>query len=115
MTSAALRHLWAHRRASLVAFVLAVLVALFFAVRLTIAMIYWSDPDHLRQAPKGWMTPGYVARSWQVDAQDISTVLGLDPRTQPRGQTLEDIARARGVAVGVVIAELASYLASVSP
>ena len=110
MTLSGLRHLWLHRRVSLIAFVAACCLAVFFLLRFTVATIYWSNPSHLEQHPAPWMTPGYVARSWDVDPREVAGALGLDPDTQPRGRTLADIAEARGVPVDVLIGDLTTYL-----
>ena len=115
MTWAGLRHLWQHRRLTLLAFIAASLLAMFFALRLVVAAVYWSDPVHLEQAPDGWMTTGYVARSWQVDPKDVAQALGLDPETHARGVTLEDIAEAQGRPLVDLIADLAAYLAETRP
>jgi hypothetical protein len=67
--------------------------ALFFAVRLTVFTIYWSDPAHRDQAVEGWMTPGYVARSWDVDPEVIRAALPPPPDGTPdRRPTLDAIA-----------------------
>lgn len=110
-----LRHLWRHRRLSLIAFAIAVALALFFSMRLALAAIYWSDPEHLRQQPGPWMTPGYIARSWEISPKEVAEALGLDPRAPPRGRTIEDIAAAQGRPVGDVIDDLADFLAAARP
>ena len=110
MNLAGLRHLWLHRRLSLIAFVAACCVALFFLLRFAVATIYWSDPSHLEQLPAPWMTPGYVARSWDVDPREVAEALGLDPDTPPHGRTLADIAEAQGVPVNVLIDDLTAHL-----
>jgi len=91
----ALRRLWRHHRTALVAFALAAGLTLFFAIRFTVFTIYWADPAHRDRAPEGWMTPGYVARSWDIPRDALQTALGLPP---PQGHppTLRQIARDRG-------------------
>lgn len=110
-----IRHLWAHHRLLVIAFGLAVLLTLFFALRLALATLYWSDPAHLQQPPERWMTPGYVARSWQVSPQALATALGLAPDAAPRGQTLDDIATAQDKPVETLIAELTLFLNAQQP
>ena len=112
---ATIRHLWARHRLLVLAFGLAVLLTLFFALRLALATLYWSDPAHLQQPPERWMTPGYVARSWQVSPQALATALGLEPDAAPRGQTLDDIAAAQGRRVDTLIAELTLFLNAQQP
>ncbi|MFA8385328.1 MAG: hypothetical protein ACEPO2_06855 [Pelagibaca sp.] len=110
-----IRHLWAHHRLLVLAFGLAVLLTVFFALRLALATLYWSDPAHFQQPPERWMTPGYVARSWQVSPQELATALGLDPNAAPRRQTLDDIAAVQGRPVGTLIAELTLFLSAQQP
>ena len=59
---------------------LASLAALIFAVRLAVFTIYWMDPAHREVAVEGWMTPGYVAMSWQIPKPVVIEMLGLDER-----------------------------------
>lgn len=103
----AIRHLWAHHRPVLLLFLGAALVTLFFVVRLTLFTLYWSEPAHRNLAPEPWMTPGYIAHSWGLDPEQLARTLGATPG---RRMTLEDIARARGLPVAALIAELNALL-----
>lgn len=61
---------------------------------------------HLADAPgpvEGWMTPGYVQRSYDVAPEALAGALGVAPGTA-RGQTLEEIAKARGLSVEALLA-----------
>lgn len=78
-----------------IAFGLALLVTLGFAVRLGASLIYWANPANRDQPVEGWMPLGFVARSWQVPPEVLAEALGLTPEQRPR-LTLEQIARARG-------------------
>lgn len=78
-------------------FVAGVAATLFFAVRLFLMTVYWSDPVHRDQTIAGWMTPGYVAQSWHVPREVVGGALGLDPQSDERGLTLSALAKARGV------------------
>jgi hypothetical protein len=102
--------LWREHRVLLVAFVAAVLLAVFFGARAIWFAVYWADPAHRDQAPKGWMTPGYVARSWDVPREVMAEALGIDPEPG-RHRTLADIARARGVTVEALAEEIADAVA----
>jgi hypothetical protein len=113
--TSALGHLWKTRRLTLISFVVAVLLALFFATRLALATLYWADPEHLSQQPEAWMTPGYIGRSWQIDPRLLAEVLGLDPDAPPRKRTLEDIANDTGVPVETLIAKLTLFLTAQQP
>ena len=106
-----LRLLWREHRIALMAFLVAIAVTLFFAARFVAFTLYWSDPAHRNQAPEGWMTPGYVARSWQVPREDL--FLELDLPTKPdRPRPLADIAAERGVPLPVLLDEVARAVAA---
>lgn len=87
---------------------LSVALMLFFAVRLTVGAVYWSQ--HRAEPVAGWMTIRYVGRSWQVDPRAIIDLTGY---TVPQGNpvTIEEIAKARGVPVGQVITEIEDAVA----
>lgn len=57
-------------------FVLALTATMFFAVRLVAITLYWQDPAHQDQAVAGWMTPGYVLRSWDLPSDTLQAALG---------------------------------------
>lgn len=90
------------------AFVFTLALSLFFGVKFAMGMIYWSDPRHLDQVIEGWMTPGYVAHSWQVPREIIRDGLGLAENTKAGAGrlTLEDIAKARGVTFDVISTQI---------
>ena len=110
---AALGYLWAHHRAAVIAMVLALGVALFFAVRLTVFTIYWADPAHRDQPIEGWMTPGYVARSHDVDQAVIRAALpDLPAAGTPARQTLAQIAADADIPLPMLIAALTAAIAA---
>ncbi len=113
MNLRSLFQLWRARPVLSSAFLLACALSLFFAGRLVFFTIYWSNPEHQNESLKPWMTVGYIARSWHLDAPEIDTLAGL-PGPQERGHpmTLTDIARARGVPVAEVMAEVEAALAA---
>ena len=76
-------------------FVLAFLAAILFAVRFTVAWVYWSDPARVDQDIAEWMTPGYVARSWSVPHEVVLDALGTIPDGERR-RSLGRIAEDRG-------------------
>ncbi|MBY6200753.1 hypothetical protein KUV65_05220 [Maritalea mobilis] len=109
----ALSYLWAHHRPALVAFALALAVAIFFLVRLVLHTLYWADPAHRNQPLEGWMTPGYIARSYQVEGDILRDAIGLaHPEFPTARPTLNQIAEARGVPLEQVIAEIEAALAA---
>lgn len=104
---AALAYLWRHHRAALVALALALLLAVLFAVRLTVFAVYWSDPSHRDQGIEGWMTPGYVARSWDVDIEVVRAALPPGPAGR---DSLDRIAAARGIPLPELTARIADAI-----
>ena len=107
----AIGHLWREHRLALLIFLGGAAIALFFTVRLVLFTVYWADPAHRDQTPDGWMTPGYIARSWHVPREDLARHLGLVPGTDPH-LTLEQIAEDRGIPLAKLIADLSDYLAA---
>ncbi len=110
---AALARLWRRHPLALTAFVAAAALALFFLGRTVFFIAYWSDPAQRDRAIEGWMTPGYVARSWHVPREVVGAALGLEPGSGQR-QTLDQIARARGIPVEQLVAELTAAVAAAS-
>lgn len=82
---------------------LSLCLALFFAGRFTLRAIYWEA--HRQEPVAGWMTVGYLGRSWGLDPREIDARAGL-PFPEGRPLTLDQIAAARGVPVSQVIAEV---------
>lgn len=89
-----LRRMW--RRAPVLTLVAggASVLALVFALRLVMAIAHWnttpSDPELA-----GWMTPRFVAHSWDVPPEVILNSLMLDRDGSGRRTTLSDLAQAR--------------------
>ncbi len=101
---------WRARPRLTSAFVLACAVTLFFAGRLVFYTVYWST--HREMPVQGWMTVGYVARSWGVEPRELDVAAGLpQPQVKGQPQTLAEIAADRGVPVDEVIAEVEAALA----
>ncbi|MBI1217162.1 MAG: hypothetical protein GC186_01330 [Rhodobacteraceae bacterium] len=67
-----------------------------FGGRAVYLAIYWSDPAHVAQTLEPWMTPRYVARSYQVDLHGLTAALGLAVKPGDR-PTLEALARHEGL------------------
>lgn len=105
----ALALLWRHHRLALIGFVLAASVTLFFTARFVVFSVYWADPDHRHQAPEAWMTPRYIAHSWDMNPDEIGQALQAEKVRHDR-PTLDAIAKARGVPVQVVLDEVNAML-----
>ena len=90
------------------ALVLAVALTLFFAVRFAVGVVYWAQ--HRQDPISGWMTVGYIGRSWQLDPREIDAVAGF-PLPQGHPLTLEEIARQRAVPVAEIIAQAEAAVA----
>jgi hypothetical protein len=93
------------------AFLAALALTLFFGTRMVLFTIYWSDPAHRDQALQGWMTPGYVAQSWDVPREALARALG--PLAEPgKRMTLDRIAAENDVPLDQVIARLEAAIAA---
>jgi hypothetical protein len=85
------------RRIALIAFGVAGLLAVFFAVRLILHGIYWNDPAHRDQDIADWMTPAYVGHAWNVPRPVISDAIGLTRDLRGKRLPLEDISDELGI------------------
>lgn len=104
-----LRQMW---RAAPVASVLlagAMIVALVFCVRISLNWVYWNDPAHRDQQIAGWMTPRYVAQSWDVPPEIVARALDVS-RHDGRPENLSKIAARRGVSPDALIGALQSAI-----
>lgn len=102
----ALRRLWRRRRGLLLATGIAALLALFFAGRFLLHVFVWEGRQDEPLAP--WMTLGYVARSYDVDRDDLAQALGLE---RPGRLSLAQIAARSGRTLPEVEAELRAAIA----
>mgnify|MGYP006440837923 CR=1 FL=1 len=84
--------LWRRHRFLFLAFITALVVTLFFAARLLVATVYWADPDHHDQPLEGWMTPRYVAHSYDLPSGMVHDILGLET-TDGERRTLAEIVK----------------------
>ena len=110
----AIGRLWREHRALFVAFSLALVLTLFFALRMVVHAVYWSNPAHLNRPLEPWMTPRYIARSYDLTDAELDGLLrsiGIDPAALPFRPTLKRIAQDRGMPVSDLIARLRDGLA----
>jgi len=85
-------NLWQRHRFLFLAFITALVVTLFFAVRLLVFTVYWADPDHHDQPLEGWMTPRYVAHSYDLSPGVVRDLLELEA-TDGERRTLAEIVK----------------------
>ena len=78
------KNLWQNHKLLLLAFILAAAATLMFAVRLIMVTIYFSNPAHQNQPLEGWMTPRYLAYSYDLTADELEQILGIDPTSFSR-------------------------------
>lgn len=106
------KDLWEHNRLALIAFVVVVCLAGFFGVKSTMQLVYWSDPQHQDQDLAGWMTPRYVARSYDVPPEVVIAAFDLATDAPPRRVSLETLAAQEGVTLDVLQARLDTAIAA---
>ncbi len=88
-----LKDLWQNNRWAFLALVTVLCLAGVFGFKSVSQFIYWSDPQHQDQTLAGWMTPRYVARSYQVPPEVIQDALDLDMDAPPRRISLDRLAQ----------------------
>ncbi len=87
--------LWRRSPVAFVAFVLGLVITVFFAVRTATFTIYWSDPAHRDQTIEPWMTAQYVAYSYHLPVEEVRRAWQL-PHDVPNRTTAAKIAARRG-------------------
>jgi hypothetical protein len=98
---------WRHHRGLLIGFSVALVLTLFFAVRLAVHGVYWSQ--HRDAKLSAWMTIGYVAQSYRVERDDLARAVGLEPGSGQR-LTIAQIAEHRKRSVDEIEAALLSAI-----
>lgn len=84
--------LWRTHRVLLLAFGFSLCALGFFGFRTISSAIYWMDPAHQEQTLAGWMTPRYVAQSYNLPRDMVLDALMMDPNDPPRRVSLSEIA-----------------------
>lgn len=102
---APLRRMWAAAPVATVILVVAVSASAFFGVRTVSNWIYWNDPNHIDQPIVGWMTPHYVAHSWDVPRRVMVEALAMGNK-DPKGRNLKHLAEAQGIPLEDMIAQI---------
>jgi hypothetical protein len=98
-----LADIWREHRLLLGALALALAVTLFFAVRIAVHAVYWSQHRDMPIEP--WMTIGQVAQSYRIDRDDLARAVGIEAGRRER-LTLAQIAARTGRPVEEVEVEL---------
>ncbi len=108
-----LKKIWAAAPFATVILILARTASLVFGVRTT---VFWIKRPILAERflpVAGWMTPRYIARSWQVPPHEIMRAIQA-PMPPPDGpMSLAELAKFRGVDLEQVIAEVEAAIAKV--
>lgn len=106
-----LKRMWAAAPVATTVFAIALALCVFFGARATASWIYWNDPAHIDQPIEGWMTPRYVAMSWDVPRRVMVEALDLE-QTESGPRNLRRLAEARGVSPDSLISELEAAIDS---
>ncbi|MGZ9812007.1 hypothetical protein ACXN5S_16205 [Pseudoroseicyclus sp. H15] len=106
-----LRAAWVESPGAALAFGLAVLVALIFAVRMVVQTAHPPEPHD----PQPWMTVRMVARLHGADPEALRAEAGLPPPAPRRRATLTEIARELDMPVDALIAEIEAAAARLAP
>ncbi|MCM5557873.1 hypothetical protein [Pleomorphomonas sp. JP5] len=74
------------------------LVALvWFGGRFVSEVLYFADPAHREQQLAGWMSPRYVAKSWELPPDVVANIMQLSPGH--RHTTLDQVAASQNVTI----------------
>jgi len=102
---ALIRRMWAAAPVATALMALALVVAVVFGTRAVNGYLYWHDPAHQDETIAGWMSPRYVATSWQVPPEVVGNALGLE-KEKPRRLTLDQLAQERGVTLAALTTQI---------
>jgi hypothetical protein len=105
-----IRDLWTRHRWLLIGFLAAAVLALLFALRVALSVQDW--PEERDADIEGWMTPRYVALSWDVPPDVIAGALSLARDGSGRRITLDELAKERSIPVETLAAHLETAIAA---
>jgi len=97
------------RKVMLAGFAIAALLTAFFAVRAILFALFWMDTPPQTHPIEPWMTPRYIARTYDIPRDQMLGILGLASDETPR-QPLDSLARNRGVPVQIYIDQIEALL-----
>lgn len=60
-------------------FAIALTVGLYLAVRIVMDLVYFNDPRHQDQKLRGWMTPQYVMKSYDLPRTIVDEIFEIEP------------------------------------
>jgi hypothetical protein len=101
---------WSRRPRAVAAFAAALALVALLSGRILLDLLFWAPPPPDVVAP--WMTMRLIARANGLDPRDIDIEAGLPlPEATGSPRTLAEHARARGVPVAQVIAEVEAAIA----
>lgn len=100
------------RRVLLAVLALALIGTLFFAVRIATSTALWREPAEPDAPIAGWMTPRYIARSWDIPPDVIAAALALEHDGGGRKITLAELAAERGTDIATLTADLTLAIAA---
>ncbi|WP_377506213.1 hypothetical protein [Octadecabacter sp. R77987] len=101
-----IKRLWRTQKIALIAFVIALGALGFFGFKTVSAWLYWNDPAHQDQPLAGWMSPRYVAMSYQLPPEVIGPALFLEQDAAPRRISLDRIAAENGLTLAELQARI---------
>ncbi len=78
-------------------FVVSVFLAVWFSLTFLAEAIYFNDERHQYEPLKPWMTPRYVALSYDLPREVVLRAFELDPEGPPQRLRLGQIARMNGL------------------
>lgn len=90
-----IRYLFRQHRALSALLVMAVCGLLYFGGSFVSEVLYFSDPAHRDQKLAMWMSPRYVAKSWDLPREIIIDVMQLEP--DHKQKTLADVTEHLGI------------------
>lgn len=97
------------RKVMLAVFAIAAVLTTFFIVQAVFFAFVWMDPDRGIHPIEPWMTPRYIARTYDIPRDKMQWILDLGPDETPR-QPLDSLAKARGISVQKWIGEFNALL-----
>ena len=103
--------LWRHHRPALIGFCLALVMMFYFLGRTVFSGFYWADPTHRDQPVQAWMTPRYIAHSWNVPVDTILEANGLTRGQFDHPTSLAEISRLTGIPEETLIAQTKAAIA----